>query len=252
MSAKRSVEFLDNWDQAKQLEEQGHKAFEDKEYLRAAESHQEAAELFRKILEYIEVDDEEARRKTLGNYYIELANHYHSLATHFFYRGNKEEALTNFHLAAEEQKKTLEEYEKITDKQQFKYEVDLIKISLYFYLAYENLCKAQIAFLEERYSEAVEYFRIAEIHVNLEVEFVSEIGDLSRLKRAKARSFYYKGQIARSEALLAMQNSDRKKAKENYTSASKLFGEAAHLWPEWEEYEDLAKKSRRMASAIKD
>ena len=122
---------------------------------------------------------------------------------------------------------------------------------LHFFLTHENLCSAQIAFLAEKYQKSVEYFKTAEIHTNLESEFISEVGDLERLKRAKARSYYIKGQIFRSEALLAMQEADRGRAKEKYFDASQAFEDASQLAPEWEEYKELAKKSKRMAVAIR-
>ncbi|MHA1129407.1 MAG: hypothetical protein ACTSQI_11110 [Candidatus Helarchaeota archaeon] len=252
MTSKKNAIFLEMWNKAKQLEEEGHSFFQSKEYHQAAVKHQQAANFFKKALKFIDDNNQETQKKTWGNYYIELANSHHSLATSFFYKGDKEQALIHFHLAAEEQKNCLKEYEALAEKVQYKYEINAIKISLYFYSAYENLCKAQISFLKEKYLEAVEYLRIAEIHSNLETEFIAEIGDLNRLKRAKARTFYYKGQISRAKALLAKQNSDRRTAKEEYLKAAKYFEAASKLLPEWKEYSDLVKKAKSMASAIRN
>ena len=255
MKWKMSQEFLENWNEAKRLEEQGHKFFQECQYQIAAEKHQAAAERFKKLLGYIDISDEQnhegIRKRVLGNYHIELANYYHSLATFYFYRGDKEAALTNYQHAIEEQKKSIQEYETLKDKEQYMHEINSLKIVLHFYLAYENLCLAQLAFLDEQYAMAIEYFKTAEIHTNLEIEFIAEINDLERLKRARARLFYVKGQISRTEALLAIQNAKREDAKRKYLEASSFFEDASKLYPEWDEYKKLAQKANKMAKAIR-
>ncbi|NVM53655.1 MAG: tetratricopeptide repeat protein [Candidatus Helarchaeota archaeon] len=246
--------FLEHWNQAKRHEEDGHKFFQEAKFHEAAESHKKAASLFRKAIEFLDENDEkerEIRNKTLGNHYIELANYYHSLATDYFYNGDKQRALEKFRQAIQEQKSAIEEYEKLKKVKQFKQELTSLKIALHFLLAHENICLAQIAFLNEKYREASEYFKTAEIHSNLEYEFTSELGDLGRLKRAKGRSYYSKGQILRSKALEAMQEGNIKNAKENYLKASQIFEAAVKLNPKWKEYSDLAKKSKKMGLALK-
>ncbi|MFX1294176.1 MAG: hypothetical protein ACFFD2_04880 [Promethearchaeota archaeon] len=245
-----SKEFLDNWTQAKNLEEEGHRLFQKGEYQKSAELHKKAADLFKKNIEFIDLNNEKIRKRVLGNYSIELANYYYSLAT--LYTGEKQKALINYQQAIKELKKSLQEYETLKEKKRYHLEINTLKIMLHFFLAHENLCLAQINFLNENYPKAIEFFKTAEIHNNLELEFISEINDFERLKRAKARLYYIKGQIFRSNALLAIQNEHRKEAKENYLNASEFFENASKLYPKWTEYKELAKKTKRMAAAIKD
>ena len=252
MSPTMNKEFLKSWNQAKKFEEEGHRLFQDSKYEMAAQNHKEAAEFFKNALEFVDTNNEELQKKTQGNYHIELANFYHSLATHHFYRGEKSVALGNFQGAIQEQKNALKEYEVLKDKQKFEDELILLKIGLYFYSAYENICLAQIEFFKEQYNKAVEFFNIAEIHTNLELDFVTQINDFERSKRTEARFFYIRGQISRCEALIAIQEAKRKEAKENYLQASQYFEGASNLYPEWKEYKELSEKSKRMAFAIKE
>jgi len=251
MEQKVSKEFMQYWNQARQNEEEGHRFFQQAKYSMAGDKHKKAASLFKKSIDYIDEKDEEIRKKTLGNHYIELANYYHSIATYFFYKGEKEKSLANYQSAIEEQKKSIEIYETLKNYKNYKNEINTLKVSLHFYLAYENLCSAQIAFLNGGYSKAIEYFKIAEIHNNLELEFLSEIGDTERSKRAKARFYYIKGQIFRLEALIAMQEANKDAARENYLKASFAFEEAFKTYPEWKEYKELVEKTKKMALAIK-
>lgn len=252
MKSRVNKDFLDNWNQAKEYEEEGHRLFQSAEYETAAENHNKAAELFKKALEFIDANNEELQKKTLGNYHIELANGYQSLATNHFYRGEKDFALSNFQGAIREQKIALKEYEGLKDKEKFEEDLFLLKIGLYFYSAYENICLAQIEFIKEGYRKAVEFFKIAEIHTNLEIDFITQAKDFERAKLAQARFYYIRGQISRCEALIAMQETDRKEAKEKYLQASQYFEDASKLYPEWKEYQELSRKSRRMAFAIKE
>ncbi len=252
MTQKRSTEFLEFWNQAKAAEEKGHEFFQQGKYQKAAEQHMRAAELFSRVLRFIQVDDEEdLRSRSLVNYHIELANYQHCLASLNFYSGEKEEALDHFQKATEEQKKSIQEIESLKEGEKNKLEILTLKATLHLFLTYENLTSAQISFLGENYLAALEQFKIAEIHTTLEMEFLMEINDLQRLKRTKARLFYLKGQISRSTALLAMQKTDRRKAKEEYMKASSNFEEATKLYPEWEEYKTLAVKMKKMALVIK-
>jgi len=251
MKSKIDKDFLEHWNQAKRYEEEGHRLFQNAEYQMAAENHKNAADLFKKTLEFVDSNNEELQKKTLGNHYIELANSYHSLATYHFYRGEKDFALTNFQAALREQKNALNEYEPLKDNKKFEEELILLKIGLYFYSTYENICLAQIEFFKEKYHKAVEFFKIAEIHTNLELDFISQIKDFERSKRTQARFYYIRGQISRSEALVAMQEANGGEAKEKYLQASQYFEDASKLYPEWKEYKDLSEKSKRMGLAIK-
>jgi len=244
--------FLEFWNRAKQLEEDGHKYFQELNYQEAAKSHNEAASHFLKAFEFLDETEVEIQIKTKGNYHIELANYHHSLATDLFYTGEKELALESFKQAVEEQKKAIKKYEELGDIRLHQPELASLKGVLHFLLTYENICLGQLAFLKEKYFEAVDKFKTAEIHSNLEAEFISELGDLSRLKRAKARSNYIKGQLFRSQALLAIQKKDRKEAKEKYLQASQAFENASKLNPSWGEYNELAEKCRKMSQAIKE
>jgi len=252
MKSKIEENFLEYWNRAKRCEEEGHRLFQNGEYQTASENHIEAAELFKKVSEFIDTNDEDLQKKTLGNYHIELANSYHSLATYHFYRGEKDSALANFQSAIQEQKNALKEYETAKDQKKFKEELILLKIGLYFYSAYENICLAQIEFYKEQYHNAVEFFKIAEIHTNLELDFIAQVKDSERAQRVQARFYYIRGQISRSEALIAMQETNRKEAKEKYLQASQYLEDAAKLYPEWNEYQELSEKCRRMALAIKE
>jgi len=243
--------FLEAWNLAKGYEERGHKLFKQSKFLEAAESHKQAASQFMKAIGLLEAEDLETRNRTLGNHYIELANYFQSLATEFFYRGNKTKAFTHFQQAIEDQKNAVEEYEKLVQDDVKRTELNLLKSKLHLLLAYENICIAQVAFMKEEYLKAAENFGTAEIHSNLEAEFVSELGDLNRLKLVKARSYYIKGQIFRSGALSAIQKGDRKEAKQKYQEAAQSFENAASLLPDWDEYKELSEKARKMASAIK-
>ncbi len=243
--------FLEIWNLAKGYEEQGHKLFQQSKFQRAAESHKNAASQFMKAIDLLEEDNLETRSRIMGNHYIELANYFQSIATSFFYKGNKAKALTNYQQAIEDQKNAIGEYDKLVQDVAKRAELTLLKSKLHLLLAYENICVAQIAFLNEEYSKAAENFGTAEIHSNLEAEFVSELGDMSRLKIVRARSYYLKGQVFRSEALFAMQNGDRGAAKQKYLEAAQLFENAANILPDWDEYRDLSMKSRKMAGAIK-
>ena len=241
--------FLNYWNRAKRYEEDGHNFFKATQFLNAAESHKYAAELFEKALELLDEGEAEVRIRTVGNHHIEMANYYQSLATDHFYKGEKQKALKIYRKAIEEQKKVITEYSK--EKKHFTRDLKFLNVTLHFLLAYENICSAQMAFLSENYQEAVEFFKTAEIHSNLESEFLSELGDLERLDRSKARSFYVKGQIFRSEALKAMQNKDVGAAKEKYLAASHAFKNASKLYPDWGEYRELAEKTKKMGLALK-
>lgn len=244
--------FKQFWNQAKSTEEEGHRLFQETKYQMAAENHNKAAELFKKALEFADPNDEEIQKKTEGNYHIELANSYQSLATYHFYRGEKEIALTNFQGAIREQKSVIEDYEAMKDKKKFENELTILKIALYFYSAYENICLAQIEFFKEQYQKAIDLFKIAEIHTNLELDFLTQIQDFERSKRTQARSHYIRGQILRCEALTAIQEGKRKEAKEKYLEASYQFEDASKLHLNWKEYRELSEKCKRMALAIKD
>jgi tetratricopeptide (TPR) repeat protein len=244
--------FKQFWDQAKSSEEEGHKFFQIAKYQMAAENHNKAAELFKKALEFVDPNDGEIRKRAEGNYHIELANAYQSLATYHFYRGEKEIALTNFQGAIQEQKLVIQEYETTKDKKKFENELILLKIGLYFYSAYENICLAQIEFFKEQYQKAIEYFKVADIHTNLELDFVTQTQDFERSKRTQARFYYIRGQVSRCGALMAIQEGKRKEAKEKYLEASRQFEEASKLHPAWNEYKELSEKSKRMARAIKE
>jgi len=244
--------FKQFWNQAKSSEEEGHRFFQEARYQIAAENHSKAAELFKKALEFVDPKDEELRKRTLGNYQIELANSYQSLATYHFYRGEKDLALTNFQGAIREQKVVIQEYEATKDKKKFANELILLKIGLYFYSAYENICLAQMEFFKEQYRKAIEFFKIAEIHTNLELDFVTQIQDFERSKRTQARCYYIRGQVLRCEALTAMQEGNRTEAKEKYLEASHHFEDASNLHPGWKENKELSEKSKRMALAIKE
>ncbi len=247
-----SQKFIELWKQARLLEADGHVLFEKREYEKAAEKHKTAADLYKDSADNVEKKNKELPKKIISNYYIELANHYYSLATLYFYKGEKQDALVNYQHAIEEQKKSIEVYETLKELGDHQQEINTLKVTLHFYLIYENLCLAQIAFLSENYVHAIEYFRIAEIHTNLELEFLMELGDPDRSSRAKARLYYIKGQILRSEALTAMQKENRKAAKEKYLNASLSFEEASKLYPQWEEYKELMNKMKKMGQAIKD
>jgi tetratricopeptide (TPR) repeat protein len=244
--------FKQFWNQAKSSEEEGHRLFHEAKFQMAAENHSKAADLFRKALEFVDPNDEEIQKRTEGNYHIELANSYQSLATYHFYRGEKEIALINFQGAIREQKVVIEEYETTKDKKKFENELVLLKIGLYFYLAYENICLAQIEFFKEQYQKAIEFFKIAEIHTNLELDFLTQIQDFERGKRTQARFHYIRGQVSRCEALTAIQEGKRKEAKGKYLEASQHFEDASKLHLGWKEYKELSEKSKRMALAIKE
>ena len=243
--------FLEIWNIAKGYEEQGHRLFQQSKFQQAAESHKKAASQFMRAIGLLGEKDLETRIRTVGNHYIELANHFQSLATDYFYKGNKAKALENFQQAIEDQKNAVEEYENLVQDDAKRAELALLKSKLHLLLAYENICIAQIAFIQEEYSKAAENYETAGIHSNLEAEFVSELGDLNRLKLVRARSYYIKGQIFRSWALSAIQNGNRQEAKKNYLEAAKSFENAANFMPNWDEYTDLAEKSRKMARAIR-
>ena len=244
--------FKQFWNQANSSEEEGHRLFQESKYQLAAENHTKAAELFKKALEFVDPNNEEIKKKTLGNYHIELANSYQSLGTYHFYNGEKGLALTNFQKAIQEQKDVIQEYETMKDKKKYANELLILKVGLHFYSAYENICSAQMEFLRENYRKAIEFFKIAEIHANLELDFVSQLQDLERSKRTQARIYYIQGQVLRCEALTAIQEGNRKAAKEKYLEAARHFEDASKLHPAWKEYKDLSEKSRRMALAIKE
>jgi tetratricopeptide (TPR) repeat protein len=244
-------DFLASWNQAKQEEEKGHKFFHTAKFDQAAECHKTASTLFLDAFNLLAPTETETRTRAMGNHHIELANYYHSVAMAFSIGGEKEEALERFKDAIEEQKDALSEFQKLEKNNKLKHELSYLKASLHHLLAYENIIHAQIAFLHEEYVTAVEKFKTAEIHSNLEVEFISALGELARLKLAKARVYYIRGQILRSQALIAIHHGDREAAKASYSKAADAFEDAAKLSPQWIEYGDLAKKSRRMAQAIK-
>lgn len=244
-------EFREIWNHAKQQEERGHRLFLEKRFQEAAESHVNASRLFLDALSFVKKEEGEVRIRTYGNHHIELANHYHSLAADAFYEGEKESALIHFQSAVEEQKKALDAYEKLESNNEEKEVIKHLKATLHLLMTYEHITRAQIAFLGEVYSEAVKIFKLAEIFSNLEGEFVADLGDLVQLNRSRARSAYIRGQIFRSEALLAMQKEERALAKEKYLKAAQSFEEAAVLNPNWKEYKVLAGKSEKMARAIK-
>ena len=253
--AKKSEEmqmFEEFWNKAESAEEQGHKLFQDGKYQLAAENHKKAAELFKKALEFVDPNNEEMKKKTSGNYHIELANSYQSLATHHFYKGEKDIALSNFQRAIQEQKDVIQEYETMKEKKNYANELQILKMGLYFFSAYENICLAQMEFFKENYQKAIEFFKVAEIHENLELDFASQLQDLERARRTQARIYYIRGQVLRCEALTAIQEGSRKVAKEKYFEAAHYFEDASKLHPAWKEYKDLSEKSRRMALAIKD
>ncbi|MHA1264988.1 MAG: hypothetical protein ACTSRS_07095 [Candidatus Helarchaeota archaeon] len=244
-------EFLKLWNQAKQQEEKGHHFYGKGEYKLSAESHKEAANLFLNALKYLSKSGKEEYIRTMGNYHIEMANYYQSLATELFYRGDKAAALKKFQEAIEEQRSAIEEYEKTGKIEKRLRELKALKATLHFLLAYADLTSAQMAFLNENYQDAIEKFKIAEIHSNLEAEFQSEIGNLAQLKRARARGAYLKGQKLRSEALFAMRKWERRVAKEKYLEASMAFDTAAKLYPSWVEYRELSEKMRKMSNVIR-
>ncbi len=244
--------FLDNWKQAKRYEEDGHNFYLASNFFNAAESHKHAASFFKKALESLDEKEVETRKTTWGNYHIELVNYYHSLATDYFYKGDKQKALEQFRKAIREQQDIIDEYEKMKENKDISRELHLLKTTLHLLLAYENISLAQLAFFSENYHEAVEFFKTAELHSNLECEFISDVGDLQRLKRARARSHYIKGQIFRSEALEEMKNGNVKEAKEKYLRAANAFDDASKLYPKWEEYRELSEKSRKMGLIIKE
>jgi len=244
--------FLQSWNQAKQNEEQGHRFFREAKYHEAAEYHKKAAILFKEALGIINKEDKEIRERILGNYHIEIANSFHCLATEQFYKGDKTNALGYYQKAIQEQKNAIEDYEKLKKRETYQPELSLLKTTLHFYLTYENICLAQIAFLNENYPEAIEFFKIAEIHSNLEVEFILEAGDLTRSIRSRARNYYLRGQILRSEALAALQKENKQEAKGKYLLASQAFEDAAKLYPKWNEYTELAEKTRKMGAALRE